>query len=152
MDTNVISVVGRLGKDPETRLMQNGTAVCNFSVAVNDYRKNEDGGYEKNTTWIDVTAWAKLAERLSENLKKGTQASVVGAWRNNTWEDNEGKKRVKSYILAREVSFDFLPKTDEAGGDGNAKPSQGEQKAPEDAKAPAENKSAPDDEEDSLPF
>ena len=102
---NLAVVEGRLVGDPEIRYTQNGTALCRFSIANNcDYYKENE--LRKEVNFFDVTTWAKLAERCSEYLRKGSSILVEGTLKLDTWEDREsGKKRSRHKIRARRVQF-----------------------------------------------
>ena len=79
-------------------------AVCNISVAVSEYRKKPDGGYDENTIWIDCTAWDRVADRVVAQAKKGTEVSIDGRLQLNNWEE-EGKNRSKLYVVIDRVQF-----------------------------------------------
>jgi single-strand DNA-binding protein len=76
MSFNKITIVGYLGRGPELRHTPQGTAVCNFSVATTEKRKNARGETEEHTTWFRVTAWGRQAEVANEYLAKGRQVYV----------------------------------------------------------------------------
>jgi len=78
MSFNQITLLGRLGKDPECRYTPTGKAVTSFSVATDENWTSADGTKNKKTTWFTVTAWGKLGEICTEYLKKGREVLVVG--------------------------------------------------------------------------
>jgi len=86
-------IVGRVGKDPETRYTAGGAAVANFSVAVS--RKWADRGGEKHeeTTWYAVVAWQKLAEIVQQYVHKGDLVLISGEMQRREWEAKDGSKR-----------------------------------------------------------
>lgn len=95
--------LGRLTKDPELRYTNNNTAVCSFTIAVDrGYRKQ---GEEKQVDFIPVVAWDKQGEFVSKYFRKGQQMAVVGRLQIRSWEDNEGKKRYTTEIVASECFF-----------------------------------------------
>lgn len=95
--------LGRLTKDPELRYTNNNTAVCSFTIAVDrGYRKQ---GEEKQVDFIPVVTWDKQAEFCSKYFHKGQQIAVVGRLQIRSWEDNEGKKRYTTEIVASECYF-----------------------------------------------
>jgi single-strand DNA-binding protein len=100
-DLNRVMLIGRLGKDPETRYMPNGKAVVNFSVATSETWKNRDTG-DKNekTEWHNVVAFDKLAEIIGQYLKKGSQVFIEGKLATRKWQDKEGKDRYTTEIVA----------------------------------------------------
>jgi single-strand DNA-binding protein len=95
--------MGRLTKDPEIRYTQSSTAVCNFTLAVN--RRFQKQGEERKADFIPVVVWGKQAEFCSKYFEKGRQVAVVGRIETSSWEDNEGKKRYKTEVIADEVYF-----------------------------------------------
>lgn len=96
---NIWTGSGNLGKDPELRYTASGTAVCDFSVAVQGRSKDDA------PTWFKVTAWEKQAEACAEYLRKGSKVLVTGDIRTDTYEDREGTKRQKWWVNARQVEF-----------------------------------------------
>ena len=99
-DTNVCSLVGRLTRDPELSYIGEGTALCKFSIANNDKHKGKD-----NVSYFDITSFGKGAEIHKQYLRKGTQVSIVGKLRQNSFENKEGKKVSKIEIIASDVMF-----------------------------------------------
>ena len=71
-------LVGNLGKDPESRVIPNGSTVCNFNLAVNRQYTAADGQVVKETTWYHISTWNKLAEICGKYLKKGKMVLVTG--------------------------------------------------------------------------
>lgn len=87
-------IIGHVGRDPESRFLASGDAVCNFSVAVTESWKDKNSGEKKeNTTWYRVNAFGKLAEICGQYLKKGSQVQIVGKMQCREWE----KDGVKQY-------------------------------------------------------
>jgi single-strand DNA-binding protein len=72
MSFNKVIIVGNLGKDPELRYTPDGNAVCSFSLATNEKRKDKSGQFQDVTTWFKVTLWRKQAENASKYLTKGS--------------------------------------------------------------------------------
>lgn len=99
---NAISIVGRLGKDPELRFTEKGLQVCKFSLAVSKYKAE--------TTWFNVTMFGKSAEIAGQYLKKGQMAGIQGRLKFDTWEKNGEKKYAFSvtgdrlYLMGKEKS------------------------------------------------
>ncbi|GAB4572763.1 MAG: hypothetical protein Kow0077_13140 [Anaerolineae bacterium] len=98
-------IVGNVGRDPELRYTPDGTAVCDFSVAVNRRWTAQDGSQQEKTTWFRVTCWRKLAETVNQYLSKGRQVLVVGEVDASAWLDGEGNPRATLELTAREVKF-----------------------------------------------
>jgi single-strand DNA-binding protein len=98
---NKVIVVGNLGKDPDTRFLPDGKAVCNFSVATTDTWKDKATGEKKEATeWHRVSSFGRLAEICGEYLKKGSQVYVEGKLRTRKWQDKEGQDRYTTEIIA----------------------------------------------------
>lgn len=105
---NHITIMGRLVRDPELR-HAGDTPVCTFRIACDRDYKNKDG--EKETDFVDVVAWRKLAETVSQYFSKGRMAVVDGRLQLRSWTDKEGVKRIATEILANQVYFgDSKPK------------------------------------------
>lgn len=73
---NYVRFVGNLGKEPEMRYLPSGTAVAKMSIAVNEFRTNKDGEKTKETLWVDLVAYGKLAENLVRLTGQGTKLDV----------------------------------------------------------------------------
>lgn len=98
---NKVIVVGNLGKDPETRFLPDGKAVCNFSVATTDKWTDKATNEKKEATeWHRISSFGRLAEICGEYLKKGSQVYVEGKLRTRKWQDKEGQDRYTTEIIA----------------------------------------------------
>ena len=105
MSFNKIIIVGNLGRDPELSYPPQGTAVCKFSVATNERRRDKAGEQQDITTWFRVTVWGKQAENVSRYLTKGRKVYVEGRLHVEEWTDREGKARQSLEVNASEVQF-----------------------------------------------
>ncbi|HYN86195.1 MAG TPA: single-stranded DNA-binding protein [Pyrinomonadaceae bacterium] len=157
MSFNKVIVVGNLGRDPELRFTPQGTAVCSFTVATNERRKDTAGEMQDVTTWVRVTVWGRQAENVSKYLSKGRSVYVEGRLHVSEWTDKEGKPRHTLEVNAQDVQFidsgervEGIPVRDLEGG-----------RAPSAARAAAGGggstgrlpaRPAPDEEDDSIPF
>ncbi|MCI0663446.1 MAG: single-stranded DNA-binding protein [Acidobacteria bacterium] len=122
---NRITIVGYLGKDPEIRYTPDGQAVCNFSVATSERRKDRTGEAQEITTWFKITVWGKRAEVANQYLAKGKQIYIEGTLRQEEWTDREGTKRTSLVVNASD--FQFLgTKGDEGGSGFQSQSSQGQ--------------------------
>jgi single-strand DNA-binding protein len=101
---NKVMLIGRLGKDPELKYTNTGTAVCTFSLATNDTFKNKDGTMTDNTDWHNCVAWAKLAEICGQYLKKGTSVYLEGKQRTRSW-DQDGVKKYMTETIIERIEF-----------------------------------------------
>lgn len=98
---NRVTLVGRLGKDPETRYTSGGQAVCNFSVATDETYKDRAGERQKRTEWHRIVMWGKLAEIAQQYLKKGALVFIEGRIQSRQWEDKrDGQKKTSYEIVA----------------------------------------------------
>jgi single-strand DNA-binding protein len=105
MSVNKVILVGRLGRDPETRYTGGGQAVANFSVATDESYKDKNGERQKRTEWHRITAWGKLAEICQQYLKKGTMVYIEGRIQSREWQDKEGQKRTSFDIVANTMKM-----------------------------------------------
>ena len=105
MSVNKVILVGRLGRDPETRYTGGGQAVANFSVATDESYKDRNGERQKRTEWHRITAWGKLAEICQQYLKKGTMVYIEGRIQSREWQDKEGQKRTSFDIVANTMKM-----------------------------------------------
>ncbi len=110
---NQVIIMGNLTRDPELRQTPNGQSVCSFSLALNRSYKDSSGEWQEATDYIDVVAWATLAERVAQYLSKGRRALVQGRLQSRSWEQ-DGQKRSKVEVLANDVTF-----LDSRGGEQN---------------------------------
>lgn len=101
---NSILLEGNLVKDPESKTLAAGAQVCNFTVASDRFYHQNDG-MEKEVSYFDVEAWAKLGLACSQNLKKGRGVRVVGRLKQDRWTDSEGKTKSRVMIVAEHVEF-----------------------------------------------
>lgn len=108
---NKAILMGRLTRDPELRHTGNGTAVCSFTVAI-------DNGYGDNRTtdFINCVAWSKTAEFVEKYFTKGRLIIVVGRIQTRTWEGQDGKKNYVTEVVASEVSFGESKRNAEENG------------------------------------
>ena len=97
---NKAILMGRLTRDPELRHTGTGTAVCSFSIAI-------DNGYGENrqTDFINCVAWNKTAEFVSKYFTKGKMIIVIGRISARSWEGQDGKRNYATEVVASEVSF-----------------------------------------------
>ncbi|MBI5437140.1 MAG: single-stranded DNA-binding protein [Nitrosomonadales bacterium] len=153
MSVNKVILVGRLGKDPETRYMTNGEAVTNVTLATSENWKDKSGEKQEKTEWHNLVFYRRLAEVAGEYLKKGSQIFVEGKITTEKWQDKEGKDRYTTKIVVNEMQM--LGGKSSGGGSFEVvdKPA-----APAPASAPEAGKPAPakgggfDNFDDDIPF
>ncbi len=115
MAMNNANITGNLTRDTELKSLNNGTAVCSFTVAVNERKKNQQGEWEDYPNFIDCTLFGVRAEKLAQYLTKGTKVAVAGRLHQSRWQDDKGNNRSRIEILVDEI---------ELMSRGNAQPSQ----------------------------
>jgi single-strand DNA-binding protein len=103
MDLNHVSLIGRLTRDAEYKVLPSGQAVCNFSIAVNRRRKNGDS-WEDEANYFDIVLWGKQADSLNRYLVKGKQIGIDGELRQDRWQQ-DGQNRSKVVISAINVQL-----------------------------------------------
>lgn len=97
-------IVGRLGKDPETRNLENGNTVASFSVATSEAYKNKDGERVEDTEWYNVQMWGKLADIAGKYLSKGSLVVIEGKLKTRSWE-KDGDTRYATELVAKELKM-----------------------------------------------
>ena len=112
---NKIFIMGRLTRDPDLRHTQSGTAVANFTLAVDrDFKDKQTG--ERTTDFIDVVAWRATGEFVSRYLTKGRMAVVEGRLQIRDWTDKEGNKRRSAEVIADNIYFGDSKREGGSGG------------------------------------
>jgi len=99
---NTVTLVGNVTRDPELRFLNSGAALCNFGVAVNR-RWQQDGEWQEEAHFFDVTAWRDLAENIAETVKKGDRVIIDGRLQFRQWEAEDGGNRSKVEVVADDV-------------------------------------------------
>jgi single-strand DNA-binding protein len=102
---NKVILVGNLGKDPEVRYLEGGTAVANFTLATSESYKDKGGNRIEQTEWHNVVVWRGLAEIAEKYLRKGSMVYVEGKLRTRPWEDKDGVKRYTTEIIADNMTM-----------------------------------------------
>ncbi|HMD42503.1 MAG TPA: single-stranded DNA-binding protein [Candidatus Acidoferrum sp.] len=103
MSVNKVILVGRLGKDPETKFTTGGQALATFTMATDSSYKDRNGERQKKTEWHRIKIWGKLAEIVQQYLKKGSLVFIEGRIETREWQDKEGQKRYTTEIVANEM-------------------------------------------------
>jgi single-strand DNA-binding protein len=101
---NTVTLVGNITDDPELRFTPSGSAVANFTVAVNRRTRSQDGQWEDRLDgFFRCNCWRDMAENVAESLQKGARVVVVGRLQQRSWEDQEGNKRSAFEVQVDEV-------------------------------------------------
>ena len=156
MSVNKVILVGRLGKDPETRYMTNGEAVTNATLATSENWKDKSGEKQEKTEWHNLVFYRRLAEVAGEYLKKGSQVYVEGKIQTRKWQDKEtGKDRYTTEIIVNEMQM----LGSKSGGAGSFEVVENQSSSSDPARsAPAAKPAAPaakgnfDNFDDDIPF
>ena len=141
-----MTVLGRVGKDPETRTLNSGSKVTKFTVAVTEKYKNKAGDWVENTTWVTAEAWDSLGDIFAKYTKKGDEILLIGTPKAEAWIDSEGK--AKAGLVLKIKDFDFV------GGSGKQVVESAAPVAatPAPAKAPSAEAIYANQDDDNLPF
>lgn len=103
-DLNLCQFIGRLGKDPETRMMPNGTAVVNLTLAVGDDYKDKYENRVEQTEWVRIVVFGKLADIVTAYCAKGSKIYISGKLKTRSW-DKDGVKQYSTEIVASEMQL-----------------------------------------------
>lgn len=146
---NKVILIGNLGRDPETRYSQSGSAVTNFSLATSEsWRDRSSGEQQDRTEWHNVVCFARLAEIAGEYLRKGSKVYIEGSLRTSSWEQ-EGQKKYRTEVMARELQM-----LDSRGGDGDMSLDDSQSTVPQSGGGQPESSEGPptSDFDDDIPF
>lgn len=112
---NKVILIGRLGKDPEVRNLDNGAVVANFSIATSESYKDRTTGEKKEITeWHNIVLWRGLAEIAQKYLRKGDMVYIEGKLRTRSWE-KDGVTRYTTEIVGDNMNM-LSPKGNGGGG------------------------------------
>lgn len=143
---NKVMIIGRLGKDPEVKYTQSGSAVANLTVATDESYTDRSGNKVEQTEWHRVVVWNKQAEFCNNYLRKGSLVYVEGSLQTRSWEDQQGQKRYTTEIKAFRIQgMDSKPQN--AGGAGGyvqaPRPAAQQQQQPQQNSMPPEEDNGP---------
>ena len=101
-----VMLIGNLGRDPDVKYSQQGTAIAQFSLATTDRWKDKDGEPQEHTEWFAVKAFNRLAEIVGENLHKGSRVYLEGRKRTESWDDKQtGAKHYRDLVYVDRIEF-----------------------------------------------
>lgn len=118
---NRVILVGNITRDVELKYIQSGSAVTELGLAVNDRRKNANGEWVEETTFVDVTLWGRTAEVAGEYLSKGSPVLIEGRLKLDTWE-TDGQKRSKLRVVGERMQMLGGRSGGGGGGGGASRP------------------------------
>lgn len=107
---NKVILVGNLGRNPETKVFEDGTSVTRLTIATDESYKDVEGNWKKQTEWHTVNTWKGLSERVSKELKKGSTVFVEGKLKTRTFKTSDGSDRTVTEIEA--ITVKSLDKKD----------------------------------------
>ena len=155
MSVNKVILIGRLGKDPETRYMTNGEAVTNATLATSENWKDKSGEKQEKTEWHNLVFYRRLAEIAGEYLKKGSQVYVEGKLQTRKWQDKDGADKYTTEIVGDRMLM-LGGKRDDNGGQRRESAPQGDGMVRERSGTTGTTRPAAggkfDDFEDDIPF
>jgi single-strand DNA-binding protein len=165
MSVNKVILVGNVGKDPETRYLDENTAITKFPMATSETYKNRAGERVSTTEWHNIVLWRGLAQVAEKYVRKGTQIYIEGRIKTRSYDDADGNKKYITEIVGDQMQLlgkrpdegdDFQPSQNQASAPDRA---SAQSQAPAGNRAPEQDGPAPDDpfdpgEEgpDDLPF
>lgn len=101
---NKVTLVGRLGRDPEVRTVSTGT-VANFSLATDETWLDNQGQKQTRTEWHRIVVWGKQADLCAEHLTKGRLVFVEGSLQTRKYQDSQGQERAVTEVKAQRILF-----------------------------------------------
>lgn len=125
MSFSKIILMGNLGRDPELRYTPQGDAVCDFSMATNERRRDKSGEFQDVTTWYKITLWRQQAENAAKYLSKGRPVYIEGKLRVEEWTDRDNNQRYSLVVNATEMHF-ISGSREDSGGEFSGPPSSQE--------------------------
>jgi single-strand DNA-binding protein len=141
---NKVTLIGRLGKDPEVKTLSTGATVANFSMATTESYKDKNGEKKETTEWHNIVIWNKLADIVKQYVHKGDLIMIEGKITTRSWE-KDGVTRYSTEIVAHEMKM-----LGSKGGNSNSAYPASSMRSAEGNK-PSEDKVSVDDMSD-LPF
>ena len=123
MSVNKVILVGRLGRDPETRYMPNGDAITNFSLATDEQWRDRNGERQTRTEWHNVSLYGKLGEIANQYLRKGSQVFIEGKIQSRKYTGKDGIERTAYDIIGNEMKMLGNRNDGSDSGNNNAAPS-----------------------------
>ena len=153
---NKVILIGNLTRDPEMKYIPSGTAVTNFGLAMNErYTDRQTGEQKDSPCFVDIVAWGRQAEVISEYFSKGRPILIEGSLQYDSWEAEDGTKRNKLRVRLHRFEFVGGRRDEDGMGDGyaDAQPAAAPTQSGSYQEPPApEASSAPSATDDDIPF
>lgn len=102
---NKVVLICTVGKDPEVRQTQSGSAICNLSAATSRKYKDAQGEYQEETEWHRISLFGRMAELAGQYLKKGSMVYIEGRLRTRKYTDKDGIDRYVTEIIGEHLQF-----------------------------------------------
>lgn len=145
---NKVILIGNLGKDPEVRVLENGTKLARFPIATSEsYADKTTGEKREITDWHNIVVWRGLAEVAEKYLTKGQKVYVEGKLKTRSWQDEAGATKYATEVVADNFTM-LSPKNENASASNT--PNYSSQDTPQKPSPMAQDTS--EDEDDDLPF
>ena len=155
MSVNKVILIGRLGRDPETRYMPNGDAITNFSLATDEQWRDRNGERQTRAEWHNVSLYGKLGEIANQYLRKGSQVFIEGKIQSRKYTGNDGIERTAYNIIGNEMRM-LGNRNDgfDSGNNNAAPPTSNPPPAAPRRQPPQQTPTTPpiDDIDDDIPF
>lgn len=119
---NKVMLIGNTGRDAEMRYLSTGTAKTDFSLAVSNRRRGQNGEWEDQTEWFNIVLFGDQAERISQYITKGKQLFVEGRLSTRQWDDDQGQRHYRTEVIANNVQFLDRRDSGASGGGGGGDP------------------------------
>ena len=154
MSVNKVILVGRLGRDPETRYMPNGDAITNFSLATDEQWRDRNGERQTRTEWHNVSLYGKLGEIANQYLRKGSQVFIEGKIQSRKYTGKDGIERMAYNIIGNEMKMLGNRNDGSDSGNNNAAPPTSNPPPAPRRQPPQQTPTTPpiDDIDDDIPF
>lgn len=115
---NKVLLIGNLTRDPELKYIPSGSAVAQFSIAVNRVYRLQTGEKKEEVCFVRIVVWGRIGENCAEYLKKGSPVFVEGRLQSRSWDDQQGQKRSITEVIAQNVQFLGRSGATQGGGSG----------------------------------
>lgn len=144
---NNVTLLGRLGKDPEVRSTPSGKKVCTLTLATSESYKDKTGNWQETTDWHRIVLWEYKAETAEKHLRKGSKVMIEGKLKTRSYEDQSGVTKYITEVLGSNI---VLIDSSASGGGGNSGPIHAGESSPN--YESFESKDSSDEFDDDVPF
>jgi len=148
-----VTILGNVGRDPETKYTSNGNAITNLSLATTRKWKSQDGEKHEETEWHRITFFGRSAEIIGEYVQKGNPLFVTGYLKTRKWQDKDGNDRYTTEIIAE--NFQLMARNEQRSGASDTEQDQFNNRgrsAPQKPAAKPAARAPQSDLDDDIPF